>query len=80
LDECKTLLTETCNALRKFPDSSAVRMMQRWQTEFVVVDEQAMKRLEPRWDATIAAQSLVTLAYRSNGYSVYRLKHYGVKS
>lgn len=58
----------------RFPAESALRLMQRWQTDYIIVDEAALQPIAPDWRATLTAQPLVTEVYRQGGYSVYRLQ------
>ncbi|NTU81958.1 MAG: YfhO family protein [Chloroflexales bacterium] len=61
------------NIYVRFPDESSLRLMQRWQTDYIVVEEATMDQLRPDWRATLAALPLATWVYAEGGYSVYRL-------
>lgn len=61
------------NIYVRFPDESSLRLMQRWQTDYIVVEDAAMEQIDSHWRATLASLPLVTRVYAADGYSVYRL-------
>ncbi|NTV99991.1 MAG: hypothetical protein HGA19_01660 [Oscillochloris sp.] len=63
------------NIYVRFPDESSLRLMQRWQTDYILVDEAAMELIRPNWRATLDTLPLATKVYAEGGYSVYRLSH-----
>ena len=69
------LYREERETLYFFPDERAIRLLQRWGVEFIVVNEGPMDENGSGWREQIARQPLVTLAYRKDGYTVYRLQH-----
>ncbi|MFP4436114.1 MAG: ArnT family glycosyltransferase [Chloroflexaceae bacterium] len=69
-----SLYREGRNIFVRFPDASSLRLMQRWQTDYIIVDEAAMARQNPDWRAELTAQPLVEQVYREGGYSIFRLQ------
>ncbi len=69
-----SLYREGRNIFVRFPDASSLRLMQRWQTDYIIVDEAAMTRANSDWRAELTAQPLVDEVYREGGYSVFRLQ------
>jgi hypothetical protein len=65
---------EGLETLERFPDISALRLMQRWETDYIIVDDAAMSQRMPNWEEKLRAQPLVTEVYHGEGYSVYRLE------
>jgi hypothetical protein len=57
-----------------FPDERALRLMQRWQVDYIVVDEAQLAQQQTDWRTALEAFPLVTRIYAENGYSVYRLR------
>jgi hypothetical protein len=68
------LYREGRDVLFGFPRETALRLAQRWETDYIVVDEGAMQLQRPRWREQIAEQPLATEVYRAGGYSVYRVQ------
>lgn len=62
------------NLLFGFPRESSVRLLQRWGTDYVIVDEAAMTISNPDWRDGLATQPLLTPVYRDQHYSVYRVQ------
>jgi hypothetical protein len=69
-----SLYREGRDLLDDFPKESAVRLLQRWQTDYIVVDEAAFDQTAPGWRARLAAQPLIDEVYHQGGYRVFRLK------
>ena len=61
------------NIYARFPDLSSLRLMQRWQTDYILVDDAAMALVRPDWRTALAGLPLATQVYAAGGYSVYRL-------
>lgn len=61
-------------SLDHFPSGSALRLLQRWQTDLVIVDEWQMARREPDWEQILAAEPRLERVYRADGFSVYALR------
>lgn len=57
----------------RFPDESSLRLMQRWQVDYLVIDHAKMAEQHADWQATLEALGLVTKVYDQGGFSVYRL-------
>jgi hypothetical protein len=62
------------NRLGGFPDDSSVRLLQRWQADYVIVDEGALAAENPGWREKAAAEPRLHEVYREGGYSVYRVR------
>jgi len=58
----------------RFPDESSLRLMQRWQVDYIVVDDAQIAQQRADWRAALEALRLVTRVYTENGFSVYRLQ------
>jgi hypothetical protein len=65
---------EGVTTLDSFPAASALRLMQRWATDYIVVDEAGMDLLAPGWRGELDAEPLLTKLYEEGGYRVYRLR------
>lgn len=61
-------------ALASFPSRRALELLERWQTGYVIVDEQALAGSAPDWQARIAGLPQLVQIYREDGYSVYALR------
>jgi hypothetical protein len=70
------LYREERELLYYFPDPRAIRLLQRWGTDFIVVNDGPMDENGRGWREQLAQQPLVTEAFRSQGYTVYRLQRY----
>lgn len=68
------LYSENLPALQTFPSRRALQVLQRWQTEYVVVEEGLLQNNFPDWQAAIERLNSFELMYRQDGYSVYRLR------
>lgn len=67
------LYDEGKGILRRFPDEPTLRLLQRWQTDYIIVNEYLMRERDPNWETALAAQPLVAQVYQAQGYRVYRL-------
>ena len=74
------LYREEREILYYFPDQKAIRLLQRWGTDFIVVNDRPMDENGLGWREQLARQPLVTEAFRSQGYTVYRLQRYHTDS
>ena len=70
------LYREERETLYYFPDERAIRLLQRWGADFIVVNERPMDEDGPDWREQLARQPLLTEAFRSQGYTIYRLQRY----
>jgi hypothetical protein len=69
-----SLWRESRDLLYDFPKESAIRLLQRWGTDYIIVDAAAMARERSDWQARAASNPLLAEVYRDDGYSVYQLK------
>jgi hypothetical protein len=74
------LYREERETLYYFPEEQAIRLLQRWGADFIVVNDRPMDENGLGWREQLARQPLVTEAFRSQGYTVYRLQHYRTNS
>ena len=51
-----------------------MRLLQRWGTDYVIVDEAAMTISNPTWRDALVSQPLLTPVYQDQHYSVYRVQ------
>jgi hypothetical protein len=64
---------EGIQLLERFPAESALRLMQRWQTDYLVIDIRAMDQQQPGWQAEIDPHPLLRQVYNDGQYQVYWL-------
>jgi hypothetical protein len=67
------LYSENVDALRSFPSNDAIAILRRWQTEYIVINEQQLGRSRSDWASAIARYPQLRLVYAQRGYSVYRV-------
>ncbi len=60
--------------LRRFPHVSAIDLMRRWQTEYVIVNEYEMNHSVTNWEAQFVETSLLDLVHSSEGFRVYQIR------
>ncbi len=68
------LFVENRGLLEGFPSPEAVRLLQRWQTRYVVVDGYSLAARSPGWEAEADRLPGLSLRYREGGYSVYAVE------
>jgi hypothetical protein len=68
------LYREERETLYYFPDERAIRLLQRWGVDFIVVNDGPMDENGLGWREQIARQPLLTEVFRKEGYTVYRLQ------
>lgn len=64
---------EAWKTMQTFPSRASLAVLQRWETDYIIVDEVPMSEREPQWEAMLEADDLATRVYRDEEYSVYRL-------
>jgi hypothetical protein len=62
---------EAHNRLRSFPGDSALRLMQRWGTRYMIVHDAGLAALNPQWREQAARDPRLREAYHDGTYSVY---------
>lgn len=67
------LFAENSEALESFPSERAARLLQRWRTAYIIIDEAALQRRAPDWAARAAQLPQLKPVYSQDGYTVYRL-------
>jgi hypothetical protein len=67
---------EGLGLLAGFPAESALRLLQRWQADYLVVDVAGMNALDAGWQAELAAQPLLRKVYDDGAYQVYWLMRF----
>jgi hypothetical protein len=63
------------NRLLGFPDDSSRRLFQRWGTEYIIIDQQAMDLEYPSWRERLADFPEFREIYRDEVYIVYHFAH-----
>ncbi|MCG8347460.1 MAG: hypothetical protein MI924_06725, partial [Chloroflexales bacterium] len=67
-------LQEDWGLLQLFPYEPALRLMQRWQTDYIIVDTRKLGQRVADWEEQLATQLLVRQVYQDAEYRVYRLQ------
>lgn len=60
--------------LERFPAPETLALLQRWQVELIVVDEQAMQRRDSAWEERLAGSPVLERVYQAEGFSVYEFR------
>jgi hypothetical protein len=68
-----SLYREGSGVLDGFPNRESVQLLQRWRTDYIIVNEAALDLQRPRWRVIIATEPQLARVYQRDGYSVYRV-------
>lgn len=68
------LYSENLPIIESFPSPRAVALFQRWDTDYIIVEEWLMTKMSPEWRQAIAELPPLTRVYEAGGFSVYRIR------
>lgn len=67
------LVQENKGTFDFFPKENVIKLLQRWQTTYIIVDEAALKQRQAAWKMLITRSPSLKRVYQDQVYSVYQM-------